>query len=236
MTTMTTNRSSKLMAALKARFSSPQAVLTRLGLDADLLAPAASGGNSDPVKKMRIAIEDLFGKLDLDEKQIKRVLEVLDEHSDPRKLDDSDPYKERSSELAGDDQFEEVRDFLKGLGLSAIDIEEAIKIARGAENGATDRLPVSGPGGQGGYRSGRERMPGESVFATDERRRGRRPAAMDERGRARAEIDFNKRYPDAARIGVGFDYLAAPAAPAPSRKAVDDFNRLYPDAARIGTG
>jgi hypothetical protein len=50
-----------------------------------------------------------------------------------------------------------VREYLKGKGLADDDVERAIELARKDRAEATDRLPVPGPEGRGGYRSGRSK-------------------------------------------------------------------------------
>lgn len=132
---------SKVAAALRQRFPGrmgPRAALRALGLDADLLSPGGSGGgNTDAAKAMRVDIENLLSELHLDEKQVGRILEVLDKHASFDRIDDDDPNAMRARELAGDDQLENFRALLVAAGMSEADIDEAVRIANG---GAIGRL------------------------------------------------------------------------------------------------
>lgn len=218
----------RLGSALRRRFpgaGGPRAALLALGLDADLLGPAAGG--KDPLMTMRAEVQALIKEFYLDEAKTARLLAVLDKHCPEGRVDAADPNAERARELAGDDRDVVIRDFLEGLGLSAVDIEAALKIARRGEDGeAKDRLPVPATkgGGFGGY------------HGRDEDRAGRRPA-MDSRARAQVEADLDKQFPGFSRVVVGLDYGPALPGPAavPSEEARRSFAALFPDAARIGS-
>ena len=146
--------------------------------------------------------------------------EVLDKHAPTDKLDNNDPHKARAAELSGDDEDteEKIRDFLKRKGLSSADVDRALEIAmRSPGEPAQDRIV--------NYLSGKERP----------------PPAMDERTAA----DFFARFPDAARIAIGFGNAPNDArlafdersrrAPAPSESQLQDFFRMFPGAEHIGT-
>jgi hypothetical protein len=171
----------RLGKALRARFKTPHECLAALGLDADnlLATPVASGGSNDPMKELRVALENLMGDLDMPEGSIGKILELLDKHVPFDRVSDDDPNAERIHELAGaadededgdDDGVERVekaRALMAKAGLSKTDIADVIAIAQGGAKTVGDRLPTSGPGGQGGYRSDRDRHAGEPVFAHD---------------------------------------------------------------------
>jgi hypothetical protein len=209
-----------LAAALKKRFPGADGkknLLRRLGLSMDdLLNPGApsGGGNADQLQKMRTALESVLSGVD-DERLVASFLKVMDEFAPTDRVDASDPNAARARELAaGDDGQEAFRALLKKAGLSDETIDEALRIAAAGGNGeAVDRLPVhaAGKGGFGGYGHGVK-------VAADERRRAefdlRFPNANaiaigfdygPARHRARpfsdaAIDDYNKRFPDAARI------------------------------------
>jgi hypothetical protein len=133
---------SKFARALRQRFPGPlgpRAALRALGLDADLLAPGGGGGggDADAIKALRVDLELLLGELNLDETQIGRILELLDQHAPLDRLSDSDPNAGRARELAGDDQLENFRAVLVAAGMSEADVAEAARLASG---GATGRL------------------------------------------------------------------------------------------------
>jgi hypothetical protein len=109
-----------------------------------LTAPAASGGGTDKLQEMRVAIENLLGEFDLEETQMAKMLALLDEHADLKKIDDSDPNAARARELVAgdDDKHEKLRAFLKTAGLSDADIDRAVELAGSGE--AADRMPVNG--------------------------------------------------------------------------------------------
>ena len=139
-----------LKRALQAKFGPPgrtskRRILKQLGLDEDLDAPAAfGGGNTDALKKMRVDIENLLGELDLDEKQVGKILALLDKHAPFDRLDDNDPNAERAREIAGDDTTEadlkKLRAFLMAGGLSEADADEALSIVK-TEGGMDRRAP-----------------------------------------------------------------------------------------------
>ena len=98
---------SRIANALKARFAGrggAKAALRALGLDdADLLGPAPSsvGGSGDAMKELRVAIEQLMPKLDLDERAVGNLLALLDQHCPMNRLDDNDPNKKRAAAISG---------------------------------------------------------------------------------------------------------------------------------------
>jgi hypothetical protein len=150
-----------LKRALQAKFGPPgrtskRRILKQLGLDEDLDAPAAfGGGNTDALKKMRVDIENLLGELDLDEKQVGKILALLDKHAPFDRLDDNDPNAERAREIAGDDttqaDLKKLRAFLMAGGLSEADSDAALDIvkSRALDNTVTG-MPKSAPAGFGG--------------------------------------------------------------------------------------
>ena len=157
-----------LKRALQAKFGPPgrtskRRILKQLGLDEDLDAPAAfGGGNTDALKKMRVDIENLLGELDLDEKQVGKILALLDKHAPFDRLDDNDPNAERARELAGQagdtegGTREKFRELLRQAGLSDRDIDKAFEIATSAAKDAKKArddalgLPKPAPAGFGG--------------------------------------------------------------------------------------
>jgi hypothetical protein len=202
---------SKLGAALRRKFSSPQDVIARLGLPRDVLSdvlamdaappPASGGGPDGKLKAMRVEIENLLGQeggLDLDERQIAKILAVLDKHASFARLDDNDPNAERARSLAGDDDDEEdriekFRSRLRQAGLSEDDISTAVDIAKGRGNGRDHAA--------------------ENAFE-----RGLRGGQL---GQDAALARFSKKYPDAMRV------RGEPARERPSEGA----RRLAADAA-----
>jgi hypothetical protein len=179
------------------------------------------GGGADPLTSMRIDIENALSELDLDETQIAKVLDVLDEHASFSKLDGDHPQAERAAELAGDDddddaeKLKKFRALLRKAGLSDADVDEAISIANGG--GKAKQLPVNGTnGGIGGALA------------------DRRPA-MDEAALASLEADMDRQF-GCGRITSSPAYQAADR-----RTVVDDsdaelarFAAMYPQAERIG--
>ena len=214
-----TRTGSKLLAALKSRFSSPAAALRALGLDnQDLLAPSTGGGSNDPVQKLRTAIEGLIKPLGLSEGSTKLLLQTLDEFcpSPDERLPDDDEYAGEVRAITGDvdeERVEKFRALLRGK-LSDAEIDQALAIAAGANGEAKDRLPVNAIfGGLGGRRSDRFRSPQE--LAGDERR-----------------ADYNRRFPSA--IVPGFDYSPdrdrsrpRSRSAAPSERAIEAYNKRF---------
>ena len=89
---------------------------------------------------MRVDIENLLSELHLDEKQVGRILEVLDKHASFDRIDDDDPNAMRARELAGDDQLENFRALLVAASISEADIDERCAsrtAARSADWGPT---------------------------------------------------------------------------------------------------
>jgi hypothetical protein len=197
---MSQSKQSKLAAALRSRFRTPHDALRALGIGSDVLG-APGGGNSDAAKAMRVEIENLLGELYLDEKQIGRILEVLDKHASFDKLDDDDPNANRARELAGegDDWLERVKAFCKSKGLSDADIEKALALAKGGA--PTVDQPLTAPRGFGGAlatdagaQSFEERHPEVACIGGREIHRRQREIAHDASG-------FARRHPEVARIG-----------------------------------
>jgi hypothetical protein len=167
----------KLRAALRARFKSPREALRALGLDADLLgAPAPTNNAHDPLKELRLDLEKLIGEIGMPEGSISKILSLLDEHIPEGRVADDDPNRDKVRALAGHDEehddeddddarIAKVRTMLQKHGLTASEIDQAIRIATGAST-AKDKLPVNAlHGGLGGYLSGEERHRG--TFAHD---------------------------------------------------------------------
>jgi hypothetical protein len=158
-------------------------------------ANGLGGGNADKVKTMRIDIENALGELDLDEKQIGKILETLDKHASFDKLDDTDPNAERARALAGEDDednaesVEKVLAFLKSRGLDDESLEQCRKLLAGtAAAGDDDLVDSSGLP----KKTAMDRLPPRL-----------RVAAMDRLSdrHARAEKSFLRRFPEARRIG-----------------------------------
>jgi hypothetical protein len=191
--------------------------LRRLGLDADILKPATSG-NTDPAMAMRLDIEKSMAELDLDEKQVAKILAVLDQHADFDKLDDSDPNAERARALAGDDEkLEKFRALLREAGLSDADIDEACRLATNGGGGAKDRLPLDATHGGFGGR-----------FAD------RRPA-MDESARASLETKLDRKFGIGRVAGEQVRQAAdRRTVMGLSRAAVERISARFPGFERIG--
>jgi len=236
---------SALSTALKKRFGSGPGARRRvckaLGLDEDLLAPAASGGgNTDALKKMRVDIENLLGELDLDEKQVGKILALLDKHAPFDRLDDNDPNAERAREIAGDDTegLKKLRAFLMAGGLSEADADEALSIVKSPALDNTGLPRNALAGGYGGELA--------SKLATDSRANGefaeRHPEVARITGdfrrvRSAAGKDFAERHPEIAALGgEGTISLAADAALRQAQgieRHHDGFAKRHPLAARI---
>jgi hypothetical protein len=126
--------------ALRAKYGSDRkAVLRKLGIDEAVLSappPPSSSNGGDRLTAMRVEIEQLLSELDLDEKQVSRILEMLNKHAPFDRVDDDDPNAERARELAGDDESAEererrLREFLTKKGFGAADIQKALDYANG---------------------------------------------------------------------------------------------------------
>ena len=177
---------SRIANALKARFAGrggAKAALRALGLDdADLLGPAPSsvGGSGDAMKELRVAIEQLMPKLDLDERAVGNLLALLDQHCPMNRLDDNDPNKKRAAAISGNDEDErrgKIGAFLRSKGLNESNIERAFEII----DGANDMLPKNAMSGGFGGAIGAKRA--SSPMTADQRRRfevASRPRFSDE--------------------------------------------------------
>ena len=180
-------------------------------------ANGIGGGNADKATEMRLAIENLLNELRLDEQQVGRILETLDEFAPLNRLDDDDPNAERARALvAGDDDEDDplaaVKKLLREKGLSEADIAEALRIAaEGGKATAKDSLP-----GMGGKFA--DRWP-----------------RMDEARQASLEAELDRKF-GAGRI------VGEPARQAADHRSVADdsdaalarFAAMFPEAARIG--
>jgi hypothetical protein len=232
-----------LSTALKKKFgtgaSARRRILKQLGLDEDLLgAPTASGGG-DKAKAMRVDIENLLGELDLDEKQIGRLLETMDRHASFDEIDESDPNFERVKKIAGDDTgLKKLRAFLMAGGLSEADADEALSIVKSPALDNTGLPRNALAGGYGGELA--------SKLATDSRANGefaeRHPEVARITGdfrrvRSAAGKDFAERHPEIAALGgEGTISLAADAALRQAQgieRHHDGFAKRHPLAARI---
>jgi hypothetical protein len=207
-------------------------LLRTLGLAADdLAAPAPGGGGGsggdDRLRALRVEIENALGEMkNLPEGSVAKILATLDKHVRLDKLPDGDPQAEAVREITGDDQLEKFRALLRGAGMTEADIEKAIELGR---SGANDRLPLDGTrGGFGGHGQGSEE---DRVGRTamDEAALARAEDGLDQMGFATRRIsigldygglrrprpavpappttaahraDFEKLFPDSARIGV----------------------------------
>jgi hypothetical protein len=139
------------------------------------------------------------------------------------------------------DDLDAFREHLRSRGLDEESIKQACDLVHWQRGRLVkDQLPVAGPGGLGGYRSGLSRQPGEKVF----------PYATDiGTVRPRALARFAEMFPDAARLQTGGGYsqfdadharlterrpLAADAAPARSKK---ELKKLFGKGlTRVGIG
>jgi hypothetical protein len=226
---MATSKSA-IAAALAKRFGPGAAgrrnLLRTLGLAADDLAAPAPGGGSggggdDRLRALRVEIENALGEMkNLPEGSVAKILATLDKHVRLDKLPDDDPQAEAVGAITGDDELETFREFCRARGMGESDIAEAIRLAQGGAP-AADRLPVSGPGGQGGHLSDRTRAPGEPAFAADE-------------ARSRVDADLDRMF-GTARVGIGFDTRQPRRkVSVPTAKVVADFNAMYgADGARF---
>jgi hypothetical protein len=168
-------------------------------------ANGIGGGNADKAKELRLAVENLLSELHLDEKQVGRILETLDEHAPLNRLDDDDPNAERARELAGDDDDDKPEDKLRALlrdaGLSDSDIEQAISIAR------------------------------DSVKAKDKKAKDQ---AMDEAALASLDEELNRRFGCGRIVGEPVQAADHRSVADDSDAAIANFNAMYPQAERIG--
>ena len=190
---------SKLGLALRKKFKTPRDALRALGLDENLAAP----GGSNPLKEMRVDVENAMEGLS--EKQIAKILEVLDKHAPFDRLDDNDPHAERARELAGDDEpVEKLRAFLRNAGLTDDDIDEGLR--RATAGRATDRRNATGAFDRhlamdaAAAASFAAFYPDSARIISDGAVADHRPLARNETREERKS--FEKMYPDAARVGL----------------------------------
>ena len=150
---------------------------------------AAPSDNADKLKAMRLDIEKLLGELNLDEKQIGKILETLDKYASFDKLDDSDPNAGRARALTGDDAegIDKVLAFLKSRGLDADTLEKCRELLAGtAAEGDDDLVDASG-------------QPKKAAF--DRLPRGLAALDRSHDRHERAEQRFLRKFPQAGRIG-----------------------------------
>ena len=114
---------------------------------------------------MRRDIEILIdsGHLDLADKSRGQIIEVLNRHCGAA----TQHRRNGADKPARDEEHHEgLRELLRQKGLTDEEVERAIEIVRDeAKPNGKDRLPVSGPGGMGGYRSNQSRQAGEETTA-----------------------------------------------------------------------
>ncbi len=197
-------KSTAMVRALKAKFGSPAAVLAKLGLDSNLLdenllsaPPAAASNNTDAIKKVRAAIEQVLSDIDgrdLDEKsqrQIGHILELLN------KLDDDDPN------LAGDDETPEEKEqrfakFLSDRGFGEDDIRRACDHANGKPQNVFQAGSLRGSqlAGDSGIMHLVSRISHEPEFGSGRRTRQVEVLGMD----AAAVDELHKMFPGIERI------------------------------------
>jgi hypothetical protein len=196
--------------ALRAKYGSDRkAVLRKLGIDEAVLSappPPSSSNGGDRLTAMRVEIEQLLSELDLDEKQVSRILEMLNKHAPFDRVDDDDPNAERARELAGDDEENERRfcEFLRQHGLSDNeDIKRALDIVHGAAD----------------YSNGKP----ENVFKGG--LRGGQIAGDADIARLVSRITIEPNFDDrrTSQVVVGMDSAA-----------VDQLNKMFPGIERIG--
>lgn len=131
---------------------------------------------------MRRDIEILIdsGHLDLADKSRGQIIEVLNRHCGAA----TQHRRNGADKPARDEEHHEgLRKLLREKGLQDDEIEKAIQIVKDKsepKRNGKDRLPVSGPGGMGGYRSNQSRQPNEKVY--------------------RGRDDFAERFPEVARV------------------------------------
>jgi len=229
-----------LSTALKKKFgtgaSARRRILKQLGLDEDLLgAPTASGGG-DKAKAMRVDIENLLGELDLDEKQIGRLLETMDRHASFDEIDESDPNFERVKKIAGDDTgLKKLRAFLMAGGLSEADADEALSIVKSPRALDTGLPRNALAGGYGG------KLAQDAASALDAIRGTGTEAQAIRRDDLGVLGDALERLSKRRTVSPGvIDRLAMDsAADAALRQAQkverfhDDFERKHPEVARV---
>ncbi len=190
--------------ALRAKYGSDRkAVLRKLGIDEAVLSappPPSSSNGGDRLTAMRVEIEQLLSELDLDEKQVSRILEMLAKHAPFDRVDDDDPNAERARKLAGDDESAEereqrLRDFLRERGFGAANIQKALDYAKGEPRNVFEG------GLRGGQLAGDDlaclrRITHEPEFAD---RRTRQVMGMD----TAAVAELHKMFPGIERIKIG---------------------------------
>jgi hypothetical protein len=215
----------------------------------------AQRGEIDEDERLKALCHELelaMEKLNLRPEYVGALLQVIEKHKghdwrESAKAGDDLPESVRAPTSDEIDDLDDFRQHLRARGLDEKSIKQACDLVRWQRGQlVNDRLPVAGPGGLGGYRSGQSRQPGEKVF----------PYATD-RGtvRPRASARFAEMFPDAARIQTGgggysqFDadharlterrQLAADAAPAAEAASVRPRKALrkrIPGIENIGVG
>jgi hypothetical protein len=234
-----------LQKALQAKFGPPgrtssrRRILKQLGLDEDLLgAPTASGGG-DKAKAMRIDIENALGELYLDERQVAKLLAIMDKFAPWDRLDDNDPNAERAREIAGDDTTEadlkKLRAFLMAGGLSEADADEALSIVKSPRALDTGLPRNALAGGYGG------KLAQDAASALDAIRGTGTEAQAIRRDDLGVLGDALERLSKRRTVSPGvIDRLAMDsAADAALRQAQkverfhDDFERKHPEVARV---
>jgi hypothetical protein len=211
---MSTTRSA-LAAALKLQFpgaDGPRRLMRQLGLDSDLLAPgggepAASGGDNGEkrLRDLRVALEQMLDTENWPDAVTSKLLALLDQHVT---LDAADPNASRARELS-EDQEAAFGKYFRERGLSDSDIAESLRLLKGGNAAAKDRLPVPAPRGLGGY----GHMGANDRMALDDINRlmsaikvepSLRPSYSGSRpiGPSQAST-FAEMFPDADKIGIG---------------------------------
>jgi len=231
-----------LQKALQAKFGPPgrtssrRRILKQLGLDEDLLgAPTASGGG-DKAKAMRVDIENLLGELDLDEKQIGRLLETMDRHASFDEIDESDPNFERVKKIAGDDTgLKKLRAFLMAGGLSEADADEALSIVKSPRALDTGLPRNALAGGYGGKLAQDAASALDAIRATGTEAQAIRRDDLGVLGDALERLSKRRTVSPGVIDRLAMD-SAADAALRQAQKVErfhDDFERKHPEVARV---
>jgi hypothetical protein len=191
---------------------------------------SANGGNIDPLKAMRVDIENILGELSLSETQVAKILETLDEHAPFDKLDDDDPNAEHAA-LAGDDDepsWDKFCAILRSADLSEADIDEAVARARNGgkakDKKVKDGLPINAL-------AALEPDAAEIPRAAGAVPRAAGAAALGRNATTEEELD---RKFDTGRIeGEPARQAADHRMPDCSNAALARFDRMFPEASRI---
>lgn len=219
----------KLLRALKQKFSSPAAVLKKLGLDAALIRddePVSSGMPSLPAAtELHNLLAEKFSHIK-DDEEVARIFELVEELGDARREAgdrvsekvESMPPEMAASDDKRDDRLEPFREHLRDKGMSEDEIDHACGLARDhirrRHSNGHDVLPrnrlLGGRGGHfGGSRSGpsfdaiaaaRSRMAEIESEPMEDRRRGAMDAKPELAPSRAQRAQFYQKYPGSERL------------------------------------